>query len=504
MARRHSVVLAAALLAAGVVGAPPAAAATSAPVADAYVDFSLPANNYGTRTTVKTDNSPVVVAYLKFTAPPAGSTAALRLTATSSQSTGIAVRTVASSSWGETTITANNAPPVGAVVASTGPITAGSTYQLNVSSAVPTAQGGLLTLALTTTSSTSVSFGSREGTSPPQLVSPVPAAETEFVVAGSGTTWTATPVHGGAPLTGSLKAVVEQAAHTLDATGGGTVRFGAQLYDLGSDYFKLQQVHNIRFVGAGMTATTIRNDNSSAADTEPFNFSGAFGVVISDMTVNAFGAVRTTSDAIDFDEGNDSTVQNVRIQASRARGIVFDGKNAGWTSSGNKVIDCLITGVPHNGVEFLASSNNEVRGTTIRDTGRHGIQMAKSSTVADQPNKKSSGNLITGNTIDNAGMDGINVTSGDNNVISGNVVTNSSDDVTSRDGIRIMTADAVTAVGNTVSGNTSTDAQAVKTQTYGLNISGADVRSTTVGTGNVLTGNRVGPLRNTGTGTIFL
>ena len=481
----------------------PASAATSPALADAYVDYSVPSTNYGTRTTVKADNSPVVVAYLKFAVTGSPASAALQLTATSSQSTGIRVRAVADTTWSETAITAATAPALGAEVASTGPITAGTTYTLNVTPALASVQNGMLTLAVVTTATTSVSFGSRESATPPQLIAPMPPAETEYAIAGSGSSWTATPAGGGAPFTGSLKSVVETAVAALNSTGGGVVRFGAQTYDLGTDYFKLTQLHNIQFIGAGMTSTTIVNNTSVAADTEPFNFSGAFDVVIRDMTVNAYGTPRSTSDTIDFDQGNRSTVQNVRIQASRARGIIFDGKNAGWTSTGNHVIDCLITGVPGNGVEFLASTGNEVRGTTVRDTGRHGIQMAKSSTIADQPNKKSSDNLITGNTVDNAGMDGINVTSGDRNIIRGNTVTNSSDDTTSRDGIRLTTADGITAVGNVVDTDTATDTQTVKTQSYGLNISGSGVSGSVVGPGNVFTGNRVGPIKDTGTGTIY-
>ena len=76
--------------------------------------------------------------------------------------------------------------------------------------------------------------------------------------------------------------------------------------------------------------------------------------------------------------------------------------------------------------------------------------MVMSSTTADQPNKKSNDNVIVGNIIDDAGYDGINVTSGDRNIISGTLVTNSSDDVSSRDGIRITTSDGIVANGNSV------------------------------------------------------
>ena len=56
---------------------------------------------------------------------------------------------------------------------------------------------------------------------------------------------------------------------------------------------------------------------------------------------------------------------------------------------------------------------------------------------------------------------------------------------------------------NTVSGTTATDNQATKTQTYGLNIASAACNRTVVGPGNHFEGNRVGAIRDLGTGTIY-
>jgi parallel beta-helix repeat protein len=147
--------------------------------------------------------------------------------------------------------------------------------------------------------------------------------------------------------------------------------------DLGADYFRLEQVSDIIVEGQGMDVTTIRNFTNASADTEPFNFSGAFRFTIRDLTVSAGGAVRTTSDAIDFDEGNDSLVERVKIIASRGKGIIFDGKNAGWTSSGNVVRNCIITGTANDGIQFLGSSNNRVEGCTISNNAADGIEATK-------------------------------------------------------------------------------------------------------------------------------
>ena len=301
---------------------------------------------------------------------------------------------------------------------------------------------------------------------------------------------------------GSLKSVVERSVARIKARGGaGTVRFGAGDFDLGSEYFSLVNVHRITFAGAGMRATVIHNHNSTANDTEPFNFYGAFGVTVKDMTVSAGGSARPTSDALDFDQGNNSTVENVRITQARGRGIVFDGKNYNWKSLNNTVRNCVITGAHLDGIEFLASSNNTVEGCRIRNVGSHGIEVAKASAGAPgQPNKQSSGNVIRNNFVDQAGEDGIRVNGGDNNVIRGNTVTNSADEVGDHDGIRIGSTDGISCDGNKVLNNVATDNQSTKTQRYGLNISSPLCHHTVV-SGNRLKGNRLGRMNDDGTAT---
>ncbi|MFL5841191.1 MAG: right-handed parallel beta-helix repeat-containing protein, partial [Thermoleophilaceae bacterium] len=213
-----------------------------------------------------------------------------------------------------------------------------------------------------------------------------------------------------------------------------------------------------------------------------------------------------TSDAIDMDGGNNDLIERVKITGSRARGIIFDGKDiiAGEprTADGNTIRDCVIAGVPSHGIEFLASRSNTVEGCTITNVAGNGIQITKASTTAGQANKKSSDNRLSGNSIDNSGKDGINVTSSDRNEITGNTVLNSSDDTASRDGIRITSSDSVSCDDNVVSGNTSGDNQAVHTQKYGLNIASSLCHTTVVGV-NAFFGNLTGPIRDLGTGTQY-
>jgi parallel beta-helix repeat protein len=260
------------------------------------------------------------------------------------------------------------------------------------------------------------------------------ASPSPYLVTRSGTSYKAVSQATGTTFTGTLKSVVESAVQSLEASGGGTVNFSAGDFDLGSGFFLLHQIRNITFAGAGMDATVIHNSSSAAADTEPFNFQDTNNVVIRDLTVNAGGALRSTSDAIDFDRGNNSTVERVKITGSRAKGIIFDGKNDGWTADGNTVRDCVIQNVPSNGIELLASNSNLVEGCTISNTGRTGIEIGKASATATQANKKSTANIIRNNRIDNAGLNGIYVKSGDRNQILGNTITNSSDDASGSEG----------------------------------------------------------------------
>jgi parallel beta-helix repeat protein len=339
-----------------------------------------------------------------------------------------------------------------------------------------------------------------------QLTGPIGAASashspTHFVVRQEGTNYVAQSE--ARTYTGGLKTVVESAVYNdLKPAGGGTVSFQAGVFDLGTTYFRLEEVSDIIFEGAGMDATIIQNYTTENHDTEPFNFKGAYRVTIRDLTVVAGGTPRTTSDAIDFDKGNDSLVQRVKITYSRGKGIIFDGKDGGWTSQGNTVLDCDISGTNNDGIQFLASTNNRVEGCFIHDTVKDGIEATKSQSNAPQPHKKSNDNLIVGNTIDNAGQNGIRIHSSDRNVITGNHITNSSDDTASQDGIRILAGDKISCDDNRVEGNTATDNQATKTQAYGLNIASSLCSRTFVGT-NSFTGNKTGAIRDVGTNTQY-
>jgi hypothetical protein len=148
-----------------------AVAITANPSADAYVNAAKKDSNYGSAGTVWADSSPITRTYLRFdvqgvTAPV--SRAVLKLYVRHSSRAALDVRSVSSTSWDEKRITYSNAPAVGTVAASSGPLSAGTWAAVDVTSLV---QGsGAVSLALTTSSSNSIGVSSREaGANAPRL-----------------------------------------------------------------------------------------------------------------------------------------------------------------------------------------------------------------------------------------------------------------------------------------------------------------------------------------------
>src|SRR3954470_15722573 len=166
---------AALLLLAATAGASPAGAATATftPIADSYVDASLPGTNYGALTKLRTDGSPIVRSFLRFDVQgwvPGTSRATLRLNPTSSLNSGLQVVRVGDTTWGERSITSANAPPLGSLVATTAPPKANPPRSVNVTAAH--AGKGPAILALASPDTPGEALASREAgaATTPQLV----------------------------------------------------------------------------------------------------------------------------------------------------------------------------------------------------------------------------------------------------------------------------------------------------------------------------------------------
>jgi chitodextrinase len=144
---------------------------TFLPSADAFVASSKPSANSGSLTQLRADSTPTN-SYIRFDVQGlsgAATQASLRICPINSNAAGVAVHDVADDTWGELTITYNNAPTYApAVVASSGALTLGVCVSVDVTSLV--AGNGPVSLALTSSSKSTASLSSREGASPPQLI----------------------------------------------------------------------------------------------------------------------------------------------------------------------------------------------------------------------------------------------------------------------------------------------------------------------------------------------
>ncbi len=267
--------------------------------------------------------------------------------------------------------------------------------------------------------------------------------------------------------------------------GGYAVIFGIGTFDMGTENWVLNTHSDVLIAGAGIEATLIQNSTGAASDSEPFSFTSCDKITIRDMTVSAGGAARNTSDAIDFDAGDDCLVERVRVIASRGDGIVFDGKD-GTIARRNTVRDCEVTGANLSGIMLLASDDNLITGNRIHTNGESGIKVNRDTT----PAQASSRNVISNNHIYSNVEAGIEILECDSNVITGNVIRdNGTGAGTYDDGIVVddFNTGGIGADNNIIIGNQIYDTQGTPTQDRAININDALV------TGTIVTGNVIGP-----------
>lgn len=152
--------------------APGTTTASFVATADSYVSAANPSTNYGASTSLRTDGSPLINSYLRFSVSGVIGTvkkATLRVYANSSSSGGYAARSVNTATWGESTITYGNAPAFSSTaLGSTASFGAGVWTTVDITSYIT--GNGAFSLALTSTGA-QINFASREsGANAPQLV----------------------------------------------------------------------------------------------------------------------------------------------------------------------------------------------------------------------------------------------------------------------------------------------------------------------------------------------
>ncbi|MGB0388661.1 MAG: DUF7594 domain-containing protein [Ardenticatenaceae bacterium] len=149
---------------------PDARTLTLTPEADSYVNADRATSNFGSNTSLRTDGSPQIRTYLRFEVPTLGGSvtdATLRVFANSSSSSGYTVHDVQNDSWAESSINYNNAPTVGSSVGDSDSFSSNSWTSVDLSSLVT--QDGDLSVALLSSSSSSIRYSSRESSNPPEL-----------------------------------------------------------------------------------------------------------------------------------------------------------------------------------------------------------------------------------------------------------------------------------------------------------------------------------------------
>jgi hypothetical protein len=169
---------------------------TFAPVADTYVSSNNKSTNYGGSATISVDDSPIKNGYLRFTVQGLGgkriTQARLLLYATNSIDQALDAHSVADNSWAEMTMTYDNAPAMGATVASVPTVANGTWSTWDVTSYIT--GEGTYSFGFTTLSSASVSFNSREaGANTPQLIVTLSGSPAATQTTGPTPTKTATP-----------------------------------------------------------------------------------------------------------------------------------------------------------------------------------------------------------------------------------------------------------------------------------------------------------------------
>jgi hypothetical protein len=154
------------------------------PVADAYVSTAHPDSNYGSEPTLRADATPKIRSYLRFRLDGLSGRvvkAKLHLWSPTGDLAGYTVHPV-SSRWVERDLTSRSRPAADTPVAGSGPFGPGSWSTVDVTRLMNDSPE--VSLVVTTRSSQTLTFASREGLNRPQLVvwtkpAPKPAAMAE-------------------------------------------------------------------------------------------------------------------------------------------------------------------------------------------------------------------------------------------------------------------------------------------------------------------------------------
>ena len=120
------------------------------------------------------------------------------------------------------------------------------------------------------------------------------------------------------------------------------------------DHWAVVGINNLSLVGVrGATILSNWRDDSQGGydtnpDTEPFSFTRCHGLLMKGFRVWHGGNqdANNSSDACDFDGCRGIVLEDIIVERSRARGIVYDGGDQGAVSPGSIIRDCKVQGIP--------------------------------------------------------------------------------------------------------------------------------------------------------------
>lgn len=139
------------------------------PSADSYVDVNFPTTNFGSDVDLKVDNSPFQHILLKFSVSGIGARkvtgAKLRLFNTNDSAKGGDFFSMRDTTWGENTVTWNNAPMGDTLLASLGNVVKDSWYEIDISRVIT--GDGVYSFKITSPSSDGAWYASKEDEPPP-------------------------------------------------------------------------------------------------------------------------------------------------------------------------------------------------------------------------------------------------------------------------------------------------------------------------------------------------
>ena len=145
---------------------PPLLEIAKSPIADAHVEAASPDSNFGSQTTLKVDGEPMETAYLKFDLSDieGGSVAwaQLRLRIDKGSRSTQSIELLEDVGWDEGSITYNTRPAAGQTIATIYGGSAGGWIAVDVTAAIVSEAGGLLSFAVLSAGSDGIEFDARE------------------------------------------------------------------------------------------------------------------------------------------------------------------------------------------------------------------------------------------------------------------------------------------------------------------------------------------------------